>query len=221
MITCYFENSKKKSFLRHVGVDMLIVKEKKILLVKRSGKWLETGKWALPGGFLDRDETGAQAAIRETREETGYEAKVIKLFQVNDNPNRPHEDRQNVSLVYLMKLLKKVGGHDAEIAEVKWFGLNQLPLKNKIAFDHLETIRLYKLTLQRRFRLPFTNISREFIEEWEETLEIMADPKLVDDIKKSQEEIKQGKVVFFEKVLKDLGLTENDLKKEKTSPESV
>ncbi|MCG2692079.1 NUDIX hydrolase [Microgenomates group bacterium] len=215
MITCYFEKTKKKSFLRHVVVDILVIDGHKILLVKRAGKWLETGKWAMPGGFLDHDETGAQAAVRETSKETGYEAKVIKLFQVNDNPNRPHEDRQNVSLVYLMKPIKKVNGHDVEVSETRWFDLDNLPPAKSFAFDHLDTIKLYKFTLQKRFRLPFVNMTHEDVESWEETLDIMSNPKLVADIKRSQEEIKQGKVIPLEKVLKDLGLTENDLKKEK------
>lgn len=207
MITCYFEKTKKKVFLRHVVVDMLVVDNNKILLVKRGGKWLETGKWALPGGFLDRDETGAQAAVRETREETGYEAKVIKLFQVNDNPVRPRElNRQNISLVYLMKPLKRVSNHDDEISAVQWFDLDKLPPAKDFAFDHLDAVKLYKFTLQKRFRLPFVNMTHEDVESWEETLDIMSNPKLVADIKKSQREFKQGKFISHEKLLKDLGL---------------
>jgi len=145
MITCYFEKTKKKVYLRHVVVDMLVVKGNKILLVKRAGpKWyLEVGKWAMPGGFLDRDETGAQAAVRETREETGYETIMVKLLRIIDNPNRPHEDRQNVSLVYLLKPIKKVSGHGGEISEIKWFDLDKLPPTKFFAFDHLETIRQF------------------------------------------------------------------------------
>ena len=144
MITCYFEKTKKPSCLRHVVVDMLVVKDRQILLVKRSGKWLETGKWALPGGFLDRDETCKQAAIRETREETGYDAQVVKLFMVNDNPKRPNElDRQNVSLVYLMKIIQRVSGFDEEISEIKWFGLDDLPPAKDMTFDHREMIKKY------------------------------------------------------------------------------
>ena len=37
MITCYFEKTKKPTYLRHAVVDMLVVKGKKILLVKRGG----------------------------------------------------------------------------------------------------------------------------------------------------------------------------------------
>ena len=150
MITCHFEKSNKKVFLRHVVVDMLIIKDHQILLIKRAGKWLETGKWALPGGFLDRDETCEHAAIRETREETGYDSQVIKLFYINDDPSRRHElTRQNVSLVYLMKPIKKVGEHDDEVSDVQWFDLNKLPLVKDIAFDHLEIIKLYKKSLDK------------------------------------------------------------------------
>jgi len=214
MITCAFEN-KAKASLRHVVVDMLVVKEGKILLVKRGPQYLEPHKWAMPGGFVERDETCAQAALREVKEETGYQAKVIKLFLVNDNPNRPHEDRQNISLIYLIKPIKKVKKHDHEVSETKWFNLNKLPPAKNIAFDHLDSIKLYKIHLQKHFRLPFVGMTHEDVESWEETLEIMSDPKLMADIRKGREEIKQGKVVPFEKVLKDLGLKESDIKKEK------
>lgn len=191
MITCHFEKSKTATHLRHVVVDMLVIDGNKILLVKRGGKWLEKGKWAVPGGFLDLNETGEQAALRELKEETGYTGKIIKLFQIVDNPRRRHEDRQNVSLVYLVQPLEKVGEFDDEISEVKWFDLNNLPLAKDMAFDHLDTIKLYKFTLQKRFRLPFVNMTHDDVESWEETLEIMSNPKLMADIKRSQQDFKQ------------------------------
>lgn len=215
MITCYFEGSKKPAQLRHVVVDMLVIDGNKILLVKRGGEdwFLEKGKWALPGGYLDRDETAEQAAVREVREETGYEAEVVKLFRIVDNPNRPNEDqRQNVALVYLMKPIKKVSRPDHEISEVKWFALDKLPTAETMAFDHLDTIKLYKFTLQKRFRLPFTNISHDFVESWEETLDIMSDPKLVAVIKEGREDIKQGRYITMEKLMKKLNIKEKDLK---------
>ena len=71
MINCEFENGNKAS-LRHVVVDNLVLKDGKILLVKRTGKLLEGGKWGLAGGYVDRDETVKEAAKREILEETGY-----------------------------------------------------------------------------------------------------------------------------------------------------
>lgn len=215
MITCYFENSKTQVNLRHVVVDALMINGKKILLVKRGpGSFIEVGKWALPGGYMEMNETCEQAVIREVREETGYDCEVIKLFRLNDNPKRPVENnRQNVSVIYLVKPLEKIGAPDHEVSEIKWFDLDNLPSAKNMAFDHLDTIKLYKIYLKNRFRLPITNMTHDDIEGWEETLEIMSNPKLMAAIKKGRENIKHGRVVPLEKVLKDLGLTEKDLKK--------
>ena len=216
MINCAFEGQTNIVHLRHVVVDALVIKDKQILLVQRGpGSYLEIGKWALPGGFLDRDETSQEAAVREVKEETGYDCSVVKLFRLNDNPRRPKElNRQSVALIYLMKPNKKSGSHDHEISEVKWFDLDKLPPKNNIAFDHLDTIKLYKFTLKKRFRLPFVGMTHDDVDSWEETLDIMSNPKLMADIKKSQQEFKQGKFVTLEQILKGL-------KKPKKSPGSV
>ena len=142
MITCAFENGGKES-LRHVVVDVLVIDGNKILMVKRTGKLLESGKWALPGGFLARDETCEQGATREVKEETGYEIQIIKLLRVVDTPNRPHEDRQNVSFVYVAKPLEKTGEADKESSEMNWFDLDKLPPAGDIAFDHYDNIKIY------------------------------------------------------------------------------
>jgi len=149
MISCIFEGQTKIIHLRHVVVDALVIKDKQILLVQRGqGSYLEIGKWALPGGYLEMDETAEQAVGREVKEETGYDCEVIKFFRLNDNPRRPFENnRQSVELIYLMKPLEKTGGPDHEIAAVKWFDLDNLPPANEMAFDHLETIKQYKIDL--------------------------------------------------------------------------
>jgi len=154
MITCYFEDSKKPIHLRHVVVDLLVIDKNKILLVKRGPKYLEPHKWALPGGFVERDETTAEAALREIKEETGYQTEIIDLFRIIDHPDRPKEDRQNIALVYLIKPLKKVGQSDHEVKKVKWFDLNKLPKPEEIAFDHYDNIKLFKKYLQKQFKLP-------------------------------------------------------------------
>ena len=155
MISCYFEN-KTKVMLRHTVVDMLVADKNKLLLVKRrKTAHLEGGKWALPGGYLDRDETTKQAAVREVLEETGYQAKAEKLFRILDNPDRPGEkNRQNVAFIYLMSIIKQTGKHDHEVKETRWFDLNNLPDLKTIAFDHHQTIKLYKKYLKKPFSLP-------------------------------------------------------------------
>jgi len=153
MITCYFEN-KNQTSLRHVVADNLLVDNNKILLVKRGPKYLEPNQWALPGGFVDRDETTRQTAQRETLEETGYKTKVISLFRIIDNPDRPHEDRQNISLVYLLKPIKRVSDSDHEVTGTKWFDLDKLPPEKDFAFDHYDNVKLYLKHLKKPLSLP-------------------------------------------------------------------
>jgi len=61
------------------------------------------GKYCMPCGYLDYDETIAQAAQREVKEETGLTFPVtdFKLVTINDNPF--DDKRQNVTFRYLVK----------------------------------------------------------------------------------------------------------------------
>ena len=154
MINCTFENGNKNS-LRHVVVDMLIVKENKILLVKRAPHLTNGNLYALVGGFVERDEDTRQAAIRESLEETGHKCEVISLFRVVDNPGRRNEDRQNISFIYIMKPLEKVGEFDSEVKELRWFDLDKLPKQEEFAFDHLDHVKLYLEYLKNNFPLPY------------------------------------------------------------------
>lgn len=72
-IRCFFDDGVEVE-LRHVVVDAIMVRDGQILLVKRAAFLNDGGKWALPGGYLDRNETLAQAVVREALEETGFEA---------------------------------------------------------------------------------------------------------------------------------------------------
>lgn len=145
MINCTFENSRKAS-LRHVVVDAIITKEQKILLVKRAPHLWNGNKWALPGGFLDRDENLEQSIVREVKEETGLDGKVVKLFKIIDDPSRKNEDRQNVAFVYIVDASGEIKFDPKEVSEAKWFDINQLPKEADFAFDHFEIIKEYLYT---------------------------------------------------------------------------
>src|SRR3972149_4724601 len=145
MINCTFEDGGKAT-LRHVTVGAIVLnrEKNKILLGKRAPRLTNGGKYNLIGGFLDRNETTSQVVLREVLEETGYRAKIISLFRINDSPNRSKEDRQNVDFAFIVEAQNKVGEMDDESSEVKWFDLNDLPREEEFAFDHFETINLYK-----------------------------------------------------------------------------
>jgi 8-oxo-dGTP diphosphatase len=120
-----------------------VEKDGALLLVRRAEGLLEGGKWGLPGGFLDRDETLAEGALRELREETGWEGRVVSVLRVNSRPDRPREDRQNVAVEVIVAPVRRVGDPDAESTVVAWIPIDRLPSLNALAFDHGETIRLY------------------------------------------------------------------------------
>ncbi len=155
MITCTFENGNQNS-LRHVTVGCLVIKDGEILLGKRAEGLLEAGKWCLLGGYMNRDETTEETGIRETMEESGWVVKNLQLLRINDNPDRPHEDRQNVDFIYIAEAVEKTGEKDWESEEVKWFPLDSLPADDEIAFDHLDSIKLYKRYIDVPFTLPVT-----------------------------------------------------------------
>ena len=143
-----------KAKLRHVVVHAIVEKDGALLLEKRTGPLLESGKWGLPSGFLERDETAAEAVVREVREETGWESEVSEVFRINSNPNRPNEDRQNVAIEFIVKPLRKVGEKDHESSKVEWIPFDKLLSFNEFAFDHGETIQLYLSYRKRLFALP-------------------------------------------------------------------
>ncbi len=152
MITCKFEDGGDAA-LRHVTVGALLLnkEEDRVLFIKRAPHLLEGGKIGMPGGYADRNENLGDAVLRETREETGYDAEIISLFRIIDAPNRKGEDRQNVEFVYLTKIKEKVGEIDKETAGLVWISLNEPLPSPQIAFDHEDNLTL----LQRYQRQPF------------------------------------------------------------------
>jgi len=154
MITCTFEKGYQAK-LRHVVVHALVVRDNEILLGKRSGDILESGKWGIPGGFLDQNETLEEGALRELYEETGWKGEIISLFRINSSPKRVNDDnRQNVVLEYLVKPIKKSGGSDWETSEIAWMPFNKLAPFSQYAFDHGESLELVVEYFKHPFPLP-------------------------------------------------------------------
>ena len=123
-------------------VDIIIIQLEKILLIKR-GHPPYLGKWALPGGFMDMEETPEQAAIRELEEETSVKVKSLEQFKTYGAIDRDPRHR-TISTVYYAVLDDKLNiipkaGDDA--TEAEWFSLDNLP---ELAFDHTEILEEFK-----------------------------------------------------------------------------
>ena len=110
-----------------------------VLLIQRQREPFE-GCWALPGGFVEMDETLDTTAHRELLEETGLSVdKLIQLGTYGD-PGRDPRGRV-ISVAYLSILQDKVdpqvkGADDA--SQAAWFPVNKLPL---LAFDHHQILQ--------------------------------------------------------------------------------
>lgn len=153
MLTCTFEDG-GKAHLRHTVVDVIVVDNGRILLIKRSTKLNEGGKWGLPGGYVDPDETTLQAATREVREETGWQAADLRLFTIIDSPRRRNDPRQNICFIFCGKAVQKVQDTDWEVDDVQWYPIDQTPAEVEMAFDHAALIQLYRRYLEENLALP-------------------------------------------------------------------
>ena len=159
MITCSFENGNVASpGLRHVTVGAIVLKDNQVLLGLHgtlNGKpIIESGKWALLGGFFGFNESLTSAVKREVMEESGWEITDLQLFRINDNSNRPCEDRQNVDMIFVAQVVSQVGSGDEEVSELRWFPLDALPPLDQIAFDHGQDLELYRSYLAAPHSLP-------------------------------------------------------------------
>ncbi len=125
-----------------VTVDCLIFNNvkapAKILLIQRKNPPFE-GFWALPGGFIEMDETLMESALRELKEETGIVlSKLEQIHTFGDLGRDPRGRTISVAFAgFVPKELPAVAADDA--AKAAWFPIDQLP---KLAFDHAEIIRL-------------------------------------------------------------------------------
>ncbi|MEM5801968.1 MAG: NUDIX hydrolase [Candidatus Aenigmatarchaeota archaeon] len=106
----------------YLAVDVLIVKNKKIVLIRRNkNPW--KGKLSLPGGFVEWGETVEQAAIREAKEETGLNVKIKKLLGVYSNPKRDPRGHV-VSIAFVAEPIKGKLKSSKE-GEVNWYEINK------------------------------------------------------------------------------------------------
>lgn len=118
-----------------VAVDAVVIniKDSSVLLIKR--KYPPLG-WALPGGFVEENESVVEALRRELMEETGLTPFLTpKIIEVYSEPSRDPRGRViSVAYVVIVNDVDDLAQAGDDALECKWFEIIDLP--KDLVFDH-------------------------------------------------------------------------------------
>ena len=155
-----------------VTVDVVIFtleeRELHVLLVKRK-HWPFEGRWALPGGFVQMDESLEQAARRELEEETGVRDIYVEQLYTFGEPKRDPRTRViSVAYIALVSADTQSLRVSDESTDVRWFPVQRLP--GPLAFDH---DAILATGLERlRSKLEYTTLAFQLLPEVFSILEL-------------------------------------------------
>src|SRR4030095_7643786 len=107
-----------------IDVRAAVISENKILLVKERGDG-----WTLPGGWVDPGESPSEAAVRETKEESGYDVTAVRLMAIYDRDRQEHPPCpfHVYKGIFLCSLVGGSAKTSLETEAVSFFGEEELP----------------------------------------------------------------------------------------------
>ena len=127
-----------------VDVRGAIFRERNVLLVSETS---DNGRWTLPGGWADVNETPAENVVREVREEAGYIVTARKLAAVYDRDKSGHPRPYPFHIYKLFFLCDIVGEcekSELETDEARFFPLDSLPELSESRVLPRQIQRLYE-----------------------------------------------------------------------------
>jgi len=151
------ECSERLAVTADVVIFNLAEQDLKVLLICRAHPPFK-GQWAIPGGFVEANESIDDAARRELEEETGVRDVYLEQLYTFGNPQRDPRGRV-ITVAYFALMSGEVptrAGDDA--AAAAWHSVYALP---PLAFDHADIL---KYALQRlRYKLEYTSVGFELL----------------------------------------------------------
>lgn len=108
-------------------VHVFIIKNDQILLLKRFNTGWEDGKYHLPAGHKEANETFKQAMAREAMEEIGLKIDEKDLEFVHFMHSKTNSERVAVFFVAKHWIGEPVNMEYNKCSELKWFDINNLP----------------------------------------------------------------------------------------------
>jgi ADP-ribose pyrophosphatase YjhB (NUDIX family) len=98
----------------------------RVLMVRE----ISDGKWTFPGGWADVNQSAGECVVREIAEESGFQARALKLAAVYDYQRSGHPPH-HIDSIYKMFFICEITGGEArasdETSEVAFFARNELP----------------------------------------------------------------------------------------------
>ena len=138
---------------RSVAVVVAVFTKDSVLVVQRGTGTPDpefVGKYCMPCGYLDFDETCVQAAQRELMEETGlnFPLSDFKLININDNPE--NDKRQNITFRYVVRtqlsekelelMFTTKNSEKDEISSIRFIKISNIDMY-ELAFNHNNLIK--------------------------------------------------------------------------------
>lgn len=132
--------NKNKELKVDIVLLSVIDNELGVLLLKRPYEPFKN-KWALPGGFIPPEMSADEAAKFQLNKKTNLKDIYLEQLALFSNPKRdPNGNIASMAYMGLVDYKKKQGIKTDDSLLVKWFKISEL--KNNLAFDHNEIIRV-------------------------------------------------------------------------------
>nr|WP_315155589.1 NUDIX domain-containing protein [uncultured Flavobacterium sp.] len=147
------ENATSRDVIKTITIDSVIFgyhkKTLEVLLVQHA-EGNSVGKWGLPGGWIDINESLDNAALRILNELTGLRNIYLEQLKAFGNPDRTPEKRV-ITIGYYALINREDYNIKAnlKLLDAKWFNINDIP---NLIFDHMEILNYALVYLRKQLR---------------------------------------------------------------------
>jgi ADP-ribose pyrophosphatase YjhB (NUDIX family) len=122
----------------------VVVDEGRVLLARRAGEPFR-GYWDLPGGFVDEGEHPLDGIRRELREETGLDVEPEDFVGVwMDRYGDAEDAHATLNLYWTARVLGGEAQAADDVTELAWFGPDELPPAEELAFHIAEVLATWR-----------------------------------------------------------------------------
>ncbi|BDZ29613.1 NUDIX hydrolase [Lactiplantibacillus sp. WILCCON 0030] len=134
-----------KPLILNTAAGILVNDQQQVLLNLRT----DTHNWSLPGGYLEYGETYATACIREYKEDSGIDVKIVAPIGIFDQGETTYPNGDVVQTITELFLVEAVGGHQLaqatdETIRLDYFDFDHLPpLLNQQTADTLVAAKAF------------------------------------------------------------------------------